>query len=599
MEYSSLTEYSSSPAVLPPALGAEQGPKPGVRRVIPPRQAKALVLAAAFAVGVALRLAYFFSGRSLWIDEARVALNIASRNYPDLLLPLDYDQAAPPFFLWLEKAAIQLFGVNERAYWLLPLACGIGAMVLFLPLARRWLPGWSGVLAAAALCVAPTLMHYSAVAKPYMADLTVALAIIAATYAWIERPESRAARALPWIGALGAWASTPAVFTLAAAGVALVLAAPPERRRSAVSVGAVWGASFLAAYGLAYRGSAHSEYLHQFWDHAFIIPWHAHFLAHLAFIRREVLTALSVGLHDPATSGGQIPEWFILGQRYGSLLLVLIGAPGMIAWARRRPRWESVLVFGPLALLLAAAAVGVYPASSRLVMFLVPAVYLAVAAGTVFWLGFLRGRIRRYAARSVIGVVFAAELFMSVRYLIRCPTIENVRDMVDVLDRSGDVPQIVYVHAGALPAWALYTTDWDHPDRGRLALYAALGASNGPAFENAASRGRVAPGEGWDLRFSDGRRREVFGIPAGVWKRARLPGAGRVDVGWVENEVDRIERAGRCQGGAWVLLSHADRQDALLLRGLAESGGRERFRMTGLVASLTRFEFGRPSGPCH
>jgi hypothetical protein len=342
----------------------------------------------------------------------------------------------------------------------------------------------------------------------------------------------------------------------------------------------------------------HNEYLHEFWRYAFLEPWRAEFPRRLAFVRRETLTALTVGLHDPATSGPEIPGWFLLGQRFGTWLIAVVGVIGGVAWARRRATWERILLLGPVALLGAAAAVGAYPASSRLVMFLVPAVTISLAAGASLGLRRVRGRARRIATGLVVAVVFAAQLLMSVRYLVRSPTIENVREMVAALDQSRDVPQIVYVHAGALPAWALYTTDWAHPDSARLARYAALGASDGAAFENAPSRGRVAPGEGWQLRFANGRRVELIGVPAGVWRRPHVPKAGRLDAGWVANEVGRIEGAARCQGGAWVLLSHADIQDRALLRGLSEAGGEVRFRMTGLVASLTRFEFGPPRTGC-
>src|ERR1043165_7457530 len=191
MEYSSLAGYSVlAPERRRPDRG-EQEPKPSPPNAATRPQLMAAVLGGGLAVGVALRVAYFFSGRSLWIDEARLALNGASRSYRDLLRPLDYDQAAPPLFLWAEKLMTQLLGVHERAFWLLPFICGIGAMLLFVPLARRFLPGWPGVLAAASGSVAPTLMHYSAVAKPYMGDLTVALAVMVATGAWIDRADSR------------------------------------------------------------------------------------------------------------------------------------------------------------------------------------------------------------------------------------------------------------------------------------------------------------------------------------------------------------------------------------------------------------------------
>jgi len=205
------------------------------------------------ASGVAFRLYYFLSGRSFWIDEARVAINVASRGYADLLRPLDYDQAASPLFLWGEKLATQLFGVNERAFWLLPLLAGIGAMLLFIPLARRFLPGWTAPVAVASFCIAPTLVHFSATAKPYMGDLAFALAIMVGTCHWIERPASPAARALPLVGVLAAWGSSPGIFTLAAAGGALMLGAPPARRWKALLIVGLWLGAF-AGNHIEWRG---------------------------------------------------------------------------------------------------------------------------------------------------------------------------------------------------------------------------------------------------------------------------------------------------------------------------------------------------------
>jgi hypothetical protein len=59
--------------------------------------------AAAIVAGVLIRLEHLAGGRSLHIDEARLALNIGQRSFSGLLEPLAYEQTAPIPFLWAER----------------------------------------------------------------------------------------------------------------------------------------------------------------------------------------------------------------------------------------------------------------------------------------------------------------------------------------------------------------------------------------------------------------------------------------------------------------------------------------------------------------
>jgi len=57
-------------------------------------------------IGIAARMRVYLSNRSLWGDEAALALVIIKNGYLDLLKPLG--QAAPPLFLLTVKFLTQL-----------------------------------------------------------------------------------------------------------------------------------------------------------------------------------------------------------------------------------------------------------------------------------------------------------------------------------------------------------------------------------------------------------------------------------------------------------------------------------------------------------
>ena len=71
-------------------------------------------VAVAVAVALALRLAVYLADRSLFIDEAFIALNVSRRSATGLTGVLSWNSAAPIGFLEIEKGLTALFGESEH-----------------------------------------------------------------------------------------------------------------------------------------------------------------------------------------------------------------------------------------------------------------------------------------------------------------------------------------------------------------------------------------------------------------------------------------------------------------------------------------------------
>src|SRR2546425_11946082 len=96
------------------------------------------------AVGAALRIRQYLVNRSFWLDESFLSINVIEKPFTKLFGPLQFNQAAPPGFLLVERLATDVFGRSEYVFRAFPLACGLVSIFLFVRLARRLLPSEVG-----------------------------------------------------------------------------------------------------------------------------------------------------------------------------------------------------------------------------------------------------------------------------------------------------------------------------------------------------------------------------------------------------------------------------------------------------------------------
>ena len=142
----------------PPGASATPSPRPGRLGLL------VWVFAAA---GVAMRVAQYVANRSLWVDEAMLALNLRDHGFAALVGPLDYDQAAPVGFLLASKAVTLALGYSEYALRLLPLVASVASVFLFRKLILRTLTRGAGAIAMLLFAISSYLVYYGAEVKQY------------------------------------------------------------------------------------------------------------------------------------------------------------------------------------------------------------------------------------------------------------------------------------------------------------------------------------------------------------------------------------------------------------------------------------------------
>jgi hypothetical protein len=142
----------------------------------------AILCVAILLLGAAFRAAQYAADRSLWLDEAMLALNIVNRSFLELAqLPLEYDQAAPLGFLLSEKLLTTLFGNADYVLRILPLLSGLASLWALYALAKRVLAQRVAIVTAVLLfAVSAPLIYYASEVKQYSCDVLICLLLLAA-----------------------------------------------------------------------------------------------------------------------------------------------------------------------------------------------------------------------------------------------------------------------------------------------------------------------------------------------------------------------------------------------------------------------------------
>lgn len=380
------------------------------------------------AAGIAARLEQYLFNRSLWLDEALMALNLLHRSFAQLAKPLDYQLVAPLAWLFAEKACSLLVGPSELAFRLVAVAGGCLAMVLFAGLAWRLLSPRAALVAVALFALSPPLIYYSSELKPYGSDpAACALLWLLGFWALRGRLTALKAVALSLAGAALFWFSHPILFVAGGFGVAVLAAAIVERnwRRCLgfVPVFLTWFASFAVDYWLTLRTSSANPGL----PHAY--PFFS-FPIHFSTIDMAIQSLFTLQ---------QNPSTLLLGV---SLFAAVIG--GLHFW--RQDRAASCFLILPLLLALTASNRHLYPLPGRFYLFFTPALFLLVGAGAEEICLAARSRTLPAAAALMVLLFFQPVLSTAeiVQHHLPGEELRPVLQYVQHHQRPGDTWYIYY-----------------------------------------------------------------------------------------------------------------------------------------------------------
>jgi hypothetical protein len=380
----------------------------GFPRLWPASRAEQLVVGALISLAVAVRITYYLSNPSLSVDEADLALNLMHRSYSGLLGQLDFNQAAPPGFLLLQKLVVNSVGTTPYALRLVPLVAGIASSFLIFPVATQFIGRRAAIVALALFAVSDPLVSFASMNKQYSVDVGVAVGLYAVALALLDRRGVRPAVILAFSGCIAVWLSHPAAFVLAGIGTTLIIERMKTRRwREATDLLPVitaWLVSFISAYLLARSSVAQIQ----------------HSIAPAAGNSTLLGNDGQPGVLQ--TYGGivryllGIPMFGHAARTVITLVAISVALIGVIVVWRSRPTYAAFLVL-PAGFALIVTAVNLYPRYSRTFLFLSPAMLVLVARGGFSLAIIERSRFIRVGAAAALAALVGTTTYATIDYL--------------------------------------------------------------------------------------------------------------------------------------------------------------------------------------
>lgn len=310
----------------------------------------------------------FVFNRSLWLDEAMIANNIIERSYLELLRPLDYNQAAPILFLWIQKTLYELLPQKEMALRILPLISYLGSIfILFKIIQVLFLDKRTWVFLFLLIGLNYYFIYYASEVKQYMGDTFGTLFL----YSLVLLPQENWNKKRWYLilaGVILIFYSHVAPIILFSIGIFIFLESPSfHKLKRYLPIFFTWMIAFLGYYWVFIHGHPLKDWMQDFWEkqYGFLPDWENKGRFFMFFKLKFVMI-----FRFMLSAGGL--------EKYLLLVFFLMGIVSLYL----RNQWSLLaLLLVPSILHFGLAVLKLYPFELRLLLYYLPLQILIIGKG--------------------------------------------------------------------------------------------------------------------------------------------------------------------------------------------------------------------------
>jgi hypothetical protein len=388
-------------------------------------------------IGIFLAVYQFILNRSLWLDEASLALNIINRNFTGLTKPLSYRQIAPIGFLFIERISVLVLGKNEFALRIFPLISFLISIPFFYLLADKLAKNKViALISTSIFSITLSLLRYSSEVKQYSSDVLFAIIILYCSLT-LKLNTNRSLFIYAIIGSIAIWFSSIAVIILFVVGIYSLYFEGYQKKNYRVLFPILfWAISFFIYYVFFIHNHPHAEFMIHYWRKAFLPlnPFSEGFYLFLYRAARGVYTYL-LGFHS---------FWSI------PFLISLIAVGVML-----KNREYTILYFclAPITVHLFLSGLTLYPFKGRFALYILPLVILVFSIGLYQLFEFTNKKVLKLPHFLLIVPVLVMFYPIYLNFPIQK---EEIKNSLSYIEKNIKKDEIIYVYCGSRKAFKFY-----------------------------------------------------------------------------------------------------------------------------------------------
>lgn len=377
------------------------------------------------------------AARSLWFDEAWLANAIGQSNLGQLISRSFH---APLFFVLLIHLIITFFGNNEFLLRLLPCLFGVGILIVFYLLIRKQAGKIATLISLLLLSFSYNAVYYSQELKQYSGAMFFTVLLIYLSEKVITKDKMNDWIVLVSFSVIGIGFDHSILFIIATVFIVLFISLNWKQYwKKLFAFGSIVSVSFVLFYFFHFRHQIAKslEYAQSFWLNYY-----------------PDTSSLSALIQWLSHSTRKMLDFFSFPYFPVSLIIIIIGLSLFFKYSQKR---FSLYILLPIMLVLAASFIQRYPyGGSRLMLFVAPLLYLSFGKGLDFIISRLARNKLHFPLLLIVVFLVISPLSNFVKMAAHPLRFEEVRPLLDVVEKEIKPLDRIYVYYGAAPAFEYY-----------------------------------------------------------------------------------------------------------------------------------------------